>query len=181
MNHRLIPYVPSDISEPKDVVDAVRARRGGNLLNLDRILLHSIPFTRGWNSFLLEIRRNLTLLPKYRELGICGVAILNHAHYEFVHHAPEYLAAGGTEDQIAELRQIGDINSMDLTKFDPIDCDIIQLTIHMTRNIDVPSDILERLHASLGTSHTVEMIGVIAAYNMVSRFLIATNIQPEDH
>lgn len=38
-----IPYVPSDLSEPAAIVDAIRARRGGGLLNLDRMLLHSPP------------------------------------------------------------------------------------------------------------------------------------------
>lgn len=40
-----IPLVPLDLQEPKDIVDAVRKRRGGDLSELDRLLLHSPQFT----------------------------------------------------------------------------------------------------------------------------------------
>ena len=70
---------------------------------------------------------------------------------------------------------------MDLSKFDAIEQDIVLLTLHMTRDIEVPTDIMSRLQKSLGNVHIVEIVGVIAAYNMVSRFLIATGIQPENH
>ena len=75
----VIPYVPSDICEPADLVQAIRQRRGGELINLDRMLLHSAPFARGWNAFLGEVRKNLSLSPKLREIAICGVAVLNGA------------------------------------------------------------------------------------------------------
>jgi hypothetical protein len=39
---------------------------------------------------------------------------------------------------------------------------------------------MERLTQSLGNQATVEMVAVIATYNMVSRFLIATGIAPEN-
>ena len=41
MTKQIIPYQPQDITEPKEIVDAVRARRGGTLMNLDRMLLNS--------------------------------------------------------------------------------------------------------------------------------------------
>ena len=46
----VIPYVPRDVAEPRALVDAIRARRGGALLNLDRMLLHSPPFAAGWSA-----------------------------------------------------------------------------------------------------------------------------------
>ena len=45
-----IPYQPADLTEPVDIVSAIRARRGGSLLNLDRMLLHSPAYAKGWNS-----------------------------------------------------------------------------------------------------------------------------------
>ena len=47
-----IPYQPADIETPEDLVTAVRSRRGGTLLNLDRMLLHTPLFAKGWNEFL---------------------------------------------------------------------------------------------------------------------------------
>ena len=89
-----------DLAEPAELVDAIRKRRGGQFINLDRMLLHSIPIAEGWNHFIGEIRNNLSLDPKLRELAMCGVAVLNGAEYEFFHHAPPFKKAGGTEEQV---------------------------------------------------------------------------------
>ncbi|MBE9487195.1 MAG: hypothetical protein IMY82_08515 [Chloroflexi bacterium] len=43
-----IPYLPQDISEPREQVGTIRARLHGKLLNLDRMLLHSPPFAQGF-------------------------------------------------------------------------------------------------------------------------------------
>jgi alkylhydroperoxidase/carboxymuconolactone decarboxylase family protein YurZ len=103
MTKQIIPYQPIDLQEPKEIVDAVRKRRGGTLLNLDRMLLNSPNLTRGWNALLKEVRENLSLDARYKEIGMCGVAILNRAEYEFFHHAPELLKAGGTQQQVDEI------------------------------------------------------------------------------
>ena len=91
-----IPYITdTDIEQqavPADLVDAIRARRtSGCLLNLDRMLLHSPPFARGWNIYLGAIRKDLDVSPLLRELAICAVAKLNRAEYEWIQHAPELL------------------------------------------------------------------------------------------
>jgi hypothetical protein len=78
-----IPFVPLDLTEPKEIVDAVRARRGGKLLELDRLLLHSPTFTQGCNAHLKAVRTQLTVPANLRELAICTVAVLNGAEYEF--------------------------------------------------------------------------------------------------
>ncbi len=144
------------------------------------MLLHSISFARGWNAFLGEVRRNLSVSAKLREIAMCGVAVLNGAEYEFFHHAPELLAAGGTRMQVDALRTIAHADR-DLRMFDDIERDVIALTISMTRDIEVPRGILERLQAALGNTAVVELVGVVSAYNMVSRFLLALGVTPEDH
>jgi alkylhydroperoxidase family enzyme len=59
--------------------------------------------------------------------------------------------------------------------------DAADLTFQMTRNIKVDSELMKRLQKELGSTDAVELVTVIAAYNMVSRFLIALDINPEDH
>jgi len=49
----------------------------------------------------------------------------------------------------------------------------------MTRSIEVDPALMKRLQGSLGNAHLVELVGVIATYNMVSRFLVALQITPE--
>ena len=175
---RLVPYQPLDLDEPAELVTAIRKRRGGQLINLDRMLLHSVPFARGWNQFLGEVRNNLALDPKLREIAMCGVAVLNGAEYEFFHHAPVLIQAGGTQEQVDALRDIGN-GAIPAGLFSDLEQDAIAFTVQMTRNIQVDAALLSRLQAALGNTCLVELTGVIATYNMVSRFLVALNVTPE--
>lgn len=176
----IVPYLPANLAEPAELVNAIRARRGGSLINLDRMLLHSIPFARGWNAFLMEVRRNLSLDARLREIAMCVVAMLNRAEYEFFHHAPELLAAGGTQAQVDALRHAGDSRA-DFSMFSATERDAIGLAIDMTRDIDVNPEQMGRLQKAIGNTALVELVGVIATYNMVSRFLVALGVTPEDH
>ncbi len=174
-----IPYLPdSDDIGPPDLVKAIRARRKGKLLNLDRILLHSPNFAKGWNSMFAAIRNELSLRPKLRELAIMTVGVLNKADYEWIQHEPEFLAAGGTSEQLAALKNVA--TAQKNTKlFDEPERATIALSNEMTRNIQVSPATLKRIRAVLNDQQTVELIGTIAGYNMVSRFLIATGVEPE--
>lgn len=175
-----IPYQPADLAEPADLVAAIHARRGGSLLHLDRMLLHSPAYTRGWNGFLREVRTGLSVSPKLRELAICGVAVLNGAHYEFRHHAPEFLKAGGTTAQLEALPRFASL-SHDTGLFDVAERAVIRLTIEMTREVEVSDDTFAAAQAAMvDHEKLVEIVGVIATYNMVSRFLVAFDIKPED-
>jgi alkylhydroperoxidase family enzyme len=109
---------------------------------------------------------------------MCGVAILNRAEYEFIHHAPVFLRSGGTEEQVKAMRQIG-TGPMPSGLFSQLEEDIIELTIQITRSIEVDPALMKRLQSALGNSHLVELVGVIATYNMVSRFLVALQVTPE--
>jgi alkylhydroperoxidase family enzyme len=176
---RLIPYQPHDIDEPQELVAAIRARRGGPLLNLDRMLLHSPPLARGWNGYLRAVRTELAVSPRLRELAICVVARLTGADYEFGQHGPEFLKAGGTARQLDAVGRLGAAD-LDASAFDAREQAIIGLATEMTRNVHVSRATLEAARAALANDRQmVEMVGVIAAYNMVSRFLVALDVEPE--
>jgi alkylhydroperoxidase family enzyme len=174
-----IPYQPRDIVEPRALVEAIRNRRGGQLINLDRMLLQSPPFAAGWNALFREVRGELALPPRLRELAMCVVAVLNGAEYEFHHHAPEFIKTGGTQVQLDALRQI-DTPHSSAELFDAAERATIQLAIEMTRHIHVSDSTFAAVQDALPDhQHIVELIGVIASYNMVSRFLVALEIEPE--
>ena len=63
--------------------------------------------------------------------------------------------------------------------FDEVERATIELTVEMTRNVKVRAGLTEWLNAHLGAQHTVELVATIAAYNMVSRLLIAVGVEPE--
>jgi alkylhydroperoxidase family enzyme len=177
---RVVPYQPVDLSEPADLVAAIRQRRGGQFLNLDRMLLHSPALARGWNAYLGQVRQHLSLDGKLRELAMCGVAVLNRAEYEFFQHAPVYVREGGTEAELALLRQLG------TPDYDPalwsrdLDRLAAELTLQMTRQLDVDDALMRQLQTLLGNQALVELVSVVATYNMVSRFLIALHVHPEN-
>ncbi|MDD2180726.1 hypothetical protein OIN59_25190 [Acidovorax sp. D2M1] len=46
----------------------------------------------------------------------------------------------------------------------------------MTRDVKVPEELMARVSASREPGEVVELVATVAAYNMVSRFLVALNI-----
>lgn len=173
-----IPLLPADTSEPRALVEAIRKRRGGTLLKLDRMLLHSPALAEGWNVYLGKVRNELSVPMRLRELAICAVAVFNGADYEYELHAPIFVRAGGTEEQAAALRQL-DAPNFPIGLFPELEQDVIGLAREMTRQIQVAGPLKRRLVRSLGAQQTVELIGTIATYNMVSRFLVALSIHTE--
>ena len=52
----------------------------------------------------------------------------------------------------------------------------LRLTRDMTRQVRVRPEIIERARVLFGERQLVELIGTIAGYNMVSRFLVVLGI-----
>ena len=172
-----LPYKPDDDQiGPKELVDAIRSRRpGGKLLNLDRMLLHSPNFAKGWNGMFAAIRGQLTLPGNLRELPIMAIAVLNKADYEWAQHESEFLKAGGTKAQLDALRKL----HADPKLFDDKERAALQLTIEMTRDVQPKQATIDKVRSLLPDQQVVELIGTIAGYNMVSRFLLATGVELE--
>ncbi len=175
-----IPYRPDDDrAGPPELVAAIRSRRpGGKLLNLDRMLLHSPNFAKGWNAMFAAIRGQLSLPPKLRELSIMAIGTLNKADYEWAQHEKEFLAAGGTRKQLAALKDVP-VAMTDATLFDEPERATLALTVEMTRDVAVSGATMKRIRAVLPDPQVVELVGTISGYNMVSRFLVATGIELE--
>ncbi len=178
---RIPDWTPALKPQPQDLVDAVTARRGGTLLNLDKALLWSEPVARGWNVFMRDVRFALPTSRKLRELAICTVALLTGAHYEYHHHAPDFLAAGGTQVQLDALRAcagnatvavVGDV-------LDEAERLVVQYAAQMTRDVKVSDAVFAALRARFDETQIVELTTAIAAYNMVARILVALEITPE--
>ena len=175
-----IPYkMDDDQIGPKELVDAIRARRaGGKLLNLDRILLHSPAFAKGWNGLFGAIRGQLAVPAKLRELSIMAIGALNHADYEWAQHEGEFLKAGGTAQQLAALKNVATALKNDKL-FDEAERATLALTDEMTRSIKVSDATMKRIRKLLPDDQVIELIGTIAGYNMASRFLVATGVELE--
>ena len=173
-----IPYKPSAEAGPADVVDPIIARRGGKLLNIDRMLLHSVPLTVGWGALLGKVRNEFCVVPKIRELAICAVSAFCGAEYEMHHHGDVFLKAGGTPAQFNALRNLREAMLMEKI-FSPLERAVLQLSFEMTRNVRVPQTLLSTLRNELGDTQLVELVGIIATYNMVARFVVSLGVDVE--
>lgn len=170
-----IPYRSEGDTEIEELVAMIRKRRGGDMLNLDRMLLHSPPYAKGWNSLLGAVRQDLELSPRIRELSICAIARLTDAPYEWHQHAPVFLKAGGTQ---AQLDALGDVPAAtrNATLFTEKERAALQMTIESTRDVRVDPKTFALVRGLFGDRQTVELVGTIAAYNMVARFLVALGV-----
>jgi alkylhydroperoxidase family enzyme len=169
-----VSYPEPSGRESELLVERIKRERGGKLLNLYKMLLHSPPLAEGWLTFLTAVRQRTTLPGRYRELAILRVAVLNDAEYEFDAHAPFALREGVGNAAIDALRggRVPD-------ELDAADRAVLSYTDSMTRDIRVPDDVFAELREHLSEAHVVELTATVAAYNCVSRFLEALHVDPE--
>ena len=168
-----LPYITND--DPRantPTAMAVRARRDGGLLNLDRALLYSEPLAAGWNAFLGALRTRCLLDGRLRELAILRIALLNRAPYEFDQHAPVALQCGATQAQIDALQ-----DWPHATVLGAVDKAVLAYTDAMTVAVQVPDAVFAQVRSALNDDQAlVELTATVGGYNMVARFLEALQI-----
>lgn len=177
---RIPDWTPERKPQPPDLVQAILERRGGELLNLDRALLWSEPLARGWNTYLKNVRTGLGASRQLRELGICTVALLTGAHYEYQHHAPDYLAAGGAQATLDALQAYVQGGARgEPPGLAPDEALVANYAAQVTRDVQVDDALFARMRERFDTTELVEITAAIATYNMVARFLVALGVTPE--
>ncbi|WP_237552255.1 MULTISPECIES: hypothetical protein [Streptomyces] len=87
-------------------------------------------------------------------------------------HYPEYLDADGTDEKSKALQE----EDTDSTLFNEEERALIALTDQSTRRVEVDADVTAHLKRLFGEAPTVEAVATVAAYTMVSRFLVALAI-----
>ncbi len=180
---RIPDWTPTLKAQPEELVQAITQRRGGKLINLDLALLWSEPLARGWNVYLKAVRTELPTSRKLRELGICTVALLTGADYEYHHHAPDFLAAGGTQAELDALKAALTDNPRApalSTVLGAVESLVIQYAAQMTLDVKVSDEVFAALRKHFDTTQIVELTSAIATYNMVARFLVALGVSPEE-
>jgi alkylhydroperoxidase family enzyme len=180
---RIPNWTPALKAQPAELVKAIEARRGGKLIALDTALLWSEPLARGWNVYLKAVRTELGVDRRLRELAICTVALLTGAAYEYHHHAPDFLAAGGTQAQLDALAahvKTNPCSAVTESALSAIEKIVIQYAAQMTVQVKVQDEVFGQMQQHFDTSALVEITSSIATYNMVARFLVAMGINPEE-
>lgn len=166
-----VPLVqPGTRPELAEVEGRILAERGRVSL-LYQVLLNSGPIASGWERMLTAVRNQTSVPGALRELIILRVAVLNRAAFEFDAHAPIAAREGVGAAKIEAVKDtiIGDA-------FDARERQVLALTDAMTRDVVVPDALMAELQQQYDPQHLVELVATVAAYNMVSRFLVALNV-----
>lgn len=166
-----VPFVEVGANPTLAPIEArIQAARGA-ISPLYRVLLNSAPLVEGWEALLTAIRQKTSVPPALRELVILRVAVLNGAAYEFEAHVAHAQRARISAEKISALRDGGDNLHLDA-----VERLVVRLTDAMTRDIEVPDALYRELESRFGPTELVELVATVAAYNMVSRFLVALRI-----
>ena len=165
------PQMPT--KEDQVIVERIKERRGGTLLALDKALLHAPPVADGWNSFLKAIRTQTTLPDSIRELAICRVAAINQAWFEWDAHQPILEKAGVITPNI--IGKIKD-RTWDGQGLDKKHQAVLSYTDAMTLGCIVRDSLFSEVKGLFSEREVVEITATVAAYNTVSRFLVALDV-----
>jgi 4-carboxymuconolactone decarboxylase len=161
--------------ELADSVARIKGARGGRLINIYRLMLHSPMLANAWFDLNQAVRYGTEIDGQCRELAVIRVAILNDVEYVQRAHGPVYaLKEGLTPEQVTA---IADWRSSEL--FTDKQRALLNYTDAMTREIDVPDAVFTGVRKHFSERQTVELTMLIGAYNMLTRFLKALKIDPE--
>ena len=166
-----IAYADLARPETSELVARIEHERGGKMLNLYRMLLHSPPVADGWRALFTAIRQQGVLSGRVRELVIMRIAVINGADYEFSAHQPFALREGLTQAQLDTLKAGGEPDG--LTDNDRA---VLAYTEAMTKHVRVPQALFDAVRKQFNERELVELTATIGGYNLVSRFLEAMQI-----
>jgi alkylhydroperoxidase family enzyme len=161
--------------ELSGLIAKIRGARGGRLLNIYRMMLHSPAVASGWFELNQAVRFNTEVDGQSRELAVMRVAMLNGVDYIVEAHGSTYaLKEGlttGQVDALTEWSASGLFSHRQRALLAYVDA--------MTRQIHVPDEIFEAVRTHYNERQVVELTMLIGAYNMLTRVLKALEIDPE--
>jgi AhpD family alkylhydroperoxidase len=164
-----------DAAGQDDLIAKIKGARGGRLINIYRLMLHSPPLAHAWFDLNQAVRYGTAIDGQSRELAVIRVAILNKVQYVLRAHGPAYaLKEGLTPEQVDA---VADWQSSAL--FSDKQRALLAYVDSMTRNIDVPDSVFVEVRKHFTERQTVELTMLIGAYNMLTRFLQALKVDPE--
>jgi isovaleryl-CoA dehydrogenase len=179
-----VPYAPSTApnEEARPVYERIAERRKPRpLIPLDLALLHNPSVADGWNSFIGAIRTKTSVPEGLKELAIARVAVLNKAVHEWDIHAAIAIKEGVSKETMqivfdTPVTGRGWRRDGDMAALKEEEEAVMLYTDQMTIGVEVEDGVADRLKRVLSDTQVVELTATIAAYNCVSRFLVALNV-----
>ena len=170
-----VPYLDKD-DLPEDarwLFERLEAGRG-SVGNVFRTLAHHPQGLRGFMVLGTAVLERATLDPQLREMAIIRTGQICGAAYEVAHHEAIARRVGVPEEKVAWL------GNWDHTGvYTPEEQAVIRYAEVMTRDAAVPDAVFDPLRSFLTDRQLVELTLTIAFYNLVSRFLVAMQVELE--
>ena len=167
-----IPYADENKTpEIKALAEQISAERGGRVPTLYQMLLNSPPLARGRLNLLTAVQQQCKLDGRYREMVIIRVAVINGAWVEHKGHVPHARKAGVSEAQVEALA-----DWQGSGQFNEVERAVLAYTDAMTKGIRVPDAVFAAVRKHFDDREITELTATIAAYNLVSRFLEALQV-----
>jgi alkylhydroperoxidase family enzyme len=169
-----IEYPDIDRPELADLVARIAHERGGEVINLYRMLLHSPPVAEGWRALGTAIRIDASLDARSRELAICLVARLTGSQYEWDHHAPIAARAGVDDAALASLPGWREHDG-----FSARDRAVLAWTEAVTVELRPAPAVLAAAREELDDRELVELTTTVGFYSCVARFVLALDVDDD--
>lgn len=161
--------------ELAEAIVKIKGARGGRLINIYRLMLHSPALANAWFELNQAVRYGTEIDGQCRELAVIRVAVLNDVEYVQQAHGPAYaLKEGLTREQVSAIA-----NWQPSQLFSDAQRALLDYTDAMTRDIDVREEVFDELRKHFSERQIVELTMLIGAYNMLTRFLKALRVDPE--
>ena len=161
--------------ELQPLIGKIRGGRGGRMLNIYKMLLHSPALAERWLDQVSAVRWQTDLDGKTREIVIIRIGLLNRVDYVIKAHVPAFAVREGlTAEQCEALR-----DWQPSALFDGAQRAALAYTDAMTREVQVPAAVFTALRDYYTEKQIVELTVLIGTYNMHTRVLQALDIDPE--
>lgn len=170
-----LPYVTREqLPEPeRDIYDMLQQQRG-SIGNVFRMAAHSPLLLRRLLYFSDGLRNRTRLDPRLRELAIMTVGRLTNCDYEYVHHQALAKRIGVRPEQVEQLAAWETDPA-----FNQQERAVMRYATEMTLNVKIADATFDALRSFLDNEQIVELTMNIGFYNMVVRFLTATQVELE--
>jgi alkylhydroperoxidase family enzyme len=167
-----IPY-----ADPAALPDDIRERLGPNPPNVSRMLAGASPgVNRGFSAFGRSYMNESPLSPQLREIAILRVGYLSNAAYEVFQHEALARHVGLSQAQIEAIRAGGD----QAAALGEAGAAVLAFTDDVVRNVRASDATLAAVRAHLPDPEVIDLVLVIGAYMLVSRFLETTGVDLDD-
>src|ERR671919_2919267 len=164
-----------DRPELAELIAKIKGARGGRVINIYRLMLHSPALANAWFDLNQAVRYGTEIDGQCRELAVIRVAILNNVEYVTRAHGPAYALKEGLTP--AQVEALADWAASNL--FTDKQRTLLAYVDAVTRNIDVPDAVFADVRRYFTERQMVELTMLIGAYNMLTRFLHALKVDPE--